>query len=207
MKEKDEAIERLSLKNDYVFKRLFSKKGNEEWLKQFLSHLLSLSIKKIDIMHDIALERNIEREKLGVLDIKATLNDNTIVNIEMQRSDEKNIIQRSTFYASKLVAEQLIKGEKYKELRPVIIIFIMDFNYFNFEDYITKSKIVINNHKDYELNDNIIWYYIELPKFRKLKKYKDDITSQWLLFLDGENRKELEKVMKSNELIKKQMKN
>lgn len=197
------SVEKLSIKNDFVFKKLFSKKGNEEYLIQFLSCLLNLNIKKIEIEHDVALEINLEDKKLGILDIKATLNDNTCVDIEMQRSNEKNVVKRSTFYASKLVSEQLLKSEEYKKIKPVIVIFIMDFNYFPFEEYITKSVMVTEMHREYELNNNVIYYYIELPKFRNAKIDIADITSQWLTFIDGEKKKELNEVMKNNNLIKK----
>lgn len=195
-------LEKLSIKNDFVFKKLFSKKGNEAYLIQFLSNLLLLDIKCIDIKHDVALERNIEDEKIGILDIKATLNNNTYIDIEMQMGDEKNVVKRSTYYAAKMMSEQLQKGEKYKEIKPVIVIFIMNFNYFPFEEHINKTRTVLNNHIEYELSNDMVYYYIELPKFREKESNLKDITSQWLTFIDGENKKELERVMKDNNLIK-----
>ena len=197
------AIKKLSIKNDFVFKKLFSKKGNEEYLIQFLSGLLNLDIKSIEIKHDVALEVNLEDKKLGILDLKATLDNNTCIDIEMQRSNEGNIVKRSTFYASKLVSEQLLKNEEYKKIKPVIVIFIMDFNYFPFKEYITKSITVTEKHREYELNNNVIYYYIELPKFRSAKININDITSQWLTFIDGEKQKELNEVMENNNLIKR----
>ena len=79
--------------------------------------------KCIEIKHD-------EDEKIGILDIKATLNNNTYIDIEMQMGDEKNVVKRSTYYAAKMMSDQLQNGEKYKEIKPVIVIFIMNFNYF-----------------------------------------------------------------------------
>ena len=38
---------RLSVKRDIVFKRIFANKGNEEFLREFLSSLLNLEIKEI----------------------------------------------------------------------------------------------------------------------------------------------------------------
>jgi len=195
-------LEKLSVKNDFVFKKLFSKKGNEAYLIQFLSDLLLLDIKSIEIKHDVVLERNIEDEKIGILDIKATLNNNTYLDIEMQMGDEKNVVKRSTYYAAKMMSEQLQNGEKYKEIKPVIVIFIMNFNYFPFEEHINKTRTVLNNHIEYDISNDMVYYYIELPKFRKKECELKDITSQWLTFIDGENKKELEKVMKDNNLIK-----
>jgi len=133
-------LEKLSIKNDFVFKKLFSKKGNEAYLIQFLSDLLLLDIKSIEIKHDVVLERNIEDEKIGILDIKATLNNNTYIDIEMQMGDEKNVVKRSTYYAAKMMSDQLQKGEKYKEIKPVIVIFIMWYTIICSGDGISKIR-------------------------------------------------------------------
>lgn len=195
--------DKLSVKNDFVFKKIFTKKGNEEFLKEFLSELLSIKIEKIEIAHDIVLEKNLQNEKLGVLDIKATLNNNIHINIEMQRCNEKNIIKRSTYYAAKIISGQLNKKENYKILKPVVVIFIMDFNYFNSNEYITKTIMVSNEHREYEVNDNMIYYFVELPKLRNYTFDLNDKLMQWLIFIDGENKVELEKIIKSNNLIKR----
>ena len=176
----ENAIGRLSVKNDFVFKRLFAKKGNENFLKEFLSELLKIEINTIKIAHDIVLEKNIKDEKLGILDIKAQLDNGVHINIEMQRSDEKNIVKRSTYYASNIITTQLKKRENYKKLKPVIVIFIMDFNHFETEEYITKTVTVSDQNRKYEINEDMVYYYIELPKFRETEFNLNNKVEQWL---------------------------
>ena len=94
---------KLTLKNDVVFKELFSKKGNEIFLQDFLSDLLNLNIEKIEIQKDTTLSKDIITEKYGILDIKATLNDTKIVNIEMQITNYSNMAERALYYSSKLI--------------------------------------------------------------------------------------------------------
>ncbi len=110
------------VKNDIVFKELFTKEGNEEFLQEFLTSLLKIDIKKIEIQKEVEL--NIENviDKLGVIDIKGILNDDTIVDIEIQIVDNHNIIERTTKYSSNIIASQLKAGEDYKKLKPVIVI-------------------------------------------------------------------------------------
>ena len=48
---------KFTLKNDYLFQTLFSKKGNEELLKDFLTGILNKDIEKIEIQKDVTLER------------------------------------------------------------------------------------------------------------------------------------------------------
>ena len=97
----NEAVFKYSLKNDIIFKELFSKKGNDIFLKDFLTELLKLDIKKIEIIKDKTLSKDVVDEKLGILDISATLNDDTVVNIEMQMERYHQIDKRITFYSSR----------------------------------------------------------------------------------------------------------
>lgn len=80
-------MKELKVTNDYVFKKIFAKKGNESILKDFLIAVLEIPIERIEVLKDVYLERELEESKLGILDIKATLNNNIIVNIEMQVKD------------------------------------------------------------------------------------------------------------------------
>ena len=196
-------LNRLSVKRDIVFKRIFAHKGNEEFLTEFLSSLLNIKIKNIEIMHDIHLEKDIEDDKLGIIDVRAIINDNSIINIEIQLRNEFNIIERSTFYGSKLISDQLRKNDLYKDIKPVIVICILDYNFFPFEEYINDTVMVLNKHRKFNVNENIKYYYIELPKFRKSNYNRESIINQWLTFIDSENSKELEEIMKKNNTIKK----
>ena len=196
-------MSKLRVKSDIVFKRIFAHKGNEEFLIQFLSALLKVNITSIDIMHDIHLEKDIEEDKLGIWDVRAIIDKKEIVNIEIQIKDLKNIVQRSTFYASKIVSNQLVQAEQYQNIKPVIAICILDYEFLPYEDYINDTKTVLSNHRDYEINPYVKYIYIELPKFRKSVKKYDDIISQWLTFIDGVNSRGLEEAMEKNEKVRK----
>ena len=194
---------KLTLKNDVVFKELFSKKGNEIFLQDFLSDLLNLNIEKIEIQKDTTLSKDIITEKYGILDIKATLNDTKIVNIEMQITNYSNMAERALYYSSKLISSQLKTGDDYIKLKPVIVICILNFKLFPFKEYITDTVTVSSKHPDYEIIKHQKFYFIELPKFRKNKKDLNKKTSQWLTFIDGNDKKGVEDAMSRNCVIKK----
>lgn len=191
------------IKNDIVFKELFSKKGNESFLVEFLSNLLKIDIVKIEIQKEVNLSKENVIDKLGIIDIKAILNDDTIIDIEMQIENQHNIIERTTKYSSSLVSYQLKQKEKYNTLKPVIVISILDYNFLPYKEYITETVTVIKEHKEYEINKYQKYYYIELPKFRKENLELGNKVSEWLTFIDGENKKRVIEVMKNNKLIEK----
>lgn len=57
---------RYNLKNDLVFKSFFSRKGNEEFLIDFLKALLKIDIKEIKITEEVNLERLSKEEKVQI---------------------------------------------------------------------------------------------------------------------------------------------
>ena len=78
----------LSLKSDWTFKRIFTKEGNEDLLIDFLESVLDTKINKIELRNTELLKDN-EEQKKGILDIKAELNDNSIIDIELQIQNQE----------------------------------------------------------------------------------------------------------------------
>ena len=56
----------LTLKDDIVFKAFFARKGNEEFLKDFLEALLKIEIREILIRSEDDLEKLAKDEKVEV---------------------------------------------------------------------------------------------------------------------------------------------
>ena len=108
---------KISLKNDLVFKEIFSKAGNENILKDFLNALLDIEIKVVKVIKDSTLAIENIKEKIGVLDIEVVADNNIIINIEMQMVNYKNIENRALFYASRLISGQLEQGDNYNQLK------------------------------------------------------------------------------------------
>ena len=96
-KRSDIIIKLLDPKNDYVFKRIFGHTGNEDITKSFLSSIIPDKIEKIELDCNPIMDKDLLDDKLGILDIKARLNDNVVCNVEMQICDKKNIEKRLLF--------------------------------------------------------------------------------------------------------------
>ena len=98
-KEKNKKKE-LTLKDDIVFKAFFARKGNEEFLKDFLEALLKIEIREITIRSEVDLERLAKDEKGGSIDLQAELNDGIIVNVEMQVRQRAYFENRTLHYGA-----------------------------------------------------------------------------------------------------------
>ena len=77
--------------NDYVFKRIFGHVGNEIITQGFLNAILDTKVKKVDLDKNTILEQDIYDDKIGILDVKATLNNNVMCDIEMQMINQANL--------------------------------------------------------------------------------------------------------------------
>lgn len=194
---------KLNLKNDVIFKTFFSRKGNEEFLIDFLKALLKIDIIEIQIKEEVNLEKLRTEEKGGRLDLQATLNNGVIVNIELQIKDEHNIEERTTYYSSKVISKETKRGTKYENIKQVIMINILDYEMLGFDEYISETAIVLEKHRDYEVLRGIKWYFIELPKFRRLHPDMNEKINQWLAFIDDYDRRLVEMAEKKNETLKK----
>ena len=192
----------LQLTNDYIFKRLFSKKGNEDILKDLLEGILEIPIKEVEVMQEVELERVDIKDKLGVLDIKAIINENITVNIEMQIVDEKNMIERTLYYWAGLYYTGLKRGKDYKLNNKVITINILMYNIFKKENYHTIATIRDNENKE-KITDKLEIHFIELPKFLKSKENGNRKLRQWLEFICNKRKGEIEMAVKENEKIAK----
>ena len=118
-----------------------------------------------------------------------------------------NMEKRNTFYAGKKISEQLHSRITYDELKKVIIVSILNYSFINLPEYITKTIRVADKHRDYEINNNVEYYYIELPKFRKENPNMKAPINQWLAFIDMERSDLLDMAEKESKIIKEAKEN
>ena len=208
-------LERLPLTDDYIFKRVFAYKGNESVLKDFLEALLKIEIRGIKITNPeiIPYEKG---EKRGLLDIKAEINDGTMIDVELQMKNEKNTEERATEYMGKMISEQLQVGDSYQKLKKSIVIFITNYNFLNRNSYHSVGRMKFDKTlKDeyvdmgFKIEDEIASkyievHYIELPKFKKRELSKFTKLDQWMCIFT-QNKEGIMLAEKENKEIKKAM--
>ena len=199
----------LKPKIDVVFHSLF-RVGNEEITKAIIKAVTKEKIESINLNNDRHIIGKYPNEKIGILDLKATLDNGTICNIEIQLADNKDTAERFLYYWSKIYSGQLIRGDEYSKLNKVIGIIILDYEFEKtkeIESISTKWKVKeVLTGKQIELTDVLELYIIEIPKAKKvLDKEPKNELAQWMIFLDDPNKKEVSKIMSENKEIKKAM--
>lgn len=88
-------LKRLPLTSDIVFKRVFSKEGNEDVLKALLEAILEISIQNV-VIKNPELPRNLYDSKAGVLDVKVEIDTHTLCDIEMHYIELPKFIKKNS---------------------------------------------------------------------------------------------------------------
>ena len=192
--------------NDYAFKKIFGKLGNEKITQNLLNSILDEKIENVELDCNTILEKDIYNDKIGILDIKAKLNNKFLCNIEMQIANQKNIEKRLLYYWSKLYTSGIKEGEDYSKLKKTIVILIADFELESLKEtakYHTKWKIYESNHRKIILTDILELNIIELPK--TVYEIKEDYNKELLNWLKFIKNPEMigEKEMEKNPELKK----
>lgn len=197
----------LNRLNDYFFKRLMGDDKRSDLTLRFLNLILNRTeeneFRKIEFLNP---EYNplTKDGKLAILDIKASVDDKTFVNIELQVSRQNYMPKRSMFYISRMFSEQMVKGQDYETLKPVIGINLLDFILFDDIDAWHNVARFRLDDTDKILTDCMSLHFLELPKLKysDIKKVKK--LEAWGAYFSGRcNQEELEVLVMNEPLLKK----
>jgi len=185
----------INPKTDFAFKKIFGDEQNKDILISFLNAILyqgHSAIESLEILNPYQPPK-IRGVKDTYLDIRAKLNNEQTVIIEMQVLNVEGFEKRILYNAAKAYSIQLDTGADYTLLNPVIALTITDFEMFPNLDKVISNFIL--KEKDF-LVDYLIYdielVFVELPKFGKKLEELETLTDQWIYFL--KNAKNLELV-------------
>lgn len=183
----------MDLKVDYAFKQLFGSEKNKEITVVFLNAILQRTgrntIKEVMFINQ-EYGGQYDEDKQSRLDIVVKIQSGDLINVEMQLSNDNDMMRRTMFYWSRLYSFQLQRGKGYHTLLPTITINICDFTLFETPHYHSTYHL----YEDTTLerlsreDDVLEIHFIEMKKFiqlwheRKLDPF-DDILVRWLLLL------------------------
>lgn len=185
----------LNPTNDYVFGRIFGYKGNENITKGFLESITNETYKSLEIASSIPTIKELQDDKMGILDIKATADNNSIFDIEMQVAKNQNIADRILWYWSSLYQNSLKKGDDYANTKKTIAILIADFDLTNLTKipkFHTSWHIREDEFSETVLTEKLELHIIELKKLEvnDNQNVKHKKLTKWLKFILNPNEME-----------------
>ena len=144
---------KVSPKRDFMFRALFSKKDNVDLLEDLTASIIGRKVKIKSVLREVRIGEVREDSKYGTLDIKAKLETGEDVDIEMQMKEQESLLNRAIFYASALTLDDFKKKQAYSEITPKIVIFILNYIEFEYDEVVNESFMCLKNHKEKEISD------------------------------------------------------
>ena len=136
---------------DWASKKMLRDKANFGILEGFLSELLKDNIVIKDIL-DSETNKETADDKYNRVDLLVKNSKDELIIIEIQNTRELDYLYRLLFISSKAITENMIKGSSYKEVKKVITVSVLYFDFGQGTDYIYHGT---TNFVGLHLNDHL----------------------------------------------------
>ena len=174
----------ISMKEEFAFREVFDR---EVVRKQFFSDVVGIPQEEIRSVRIVSpfLRKESRKQKLGILDLALTLNDDTKIDVELQLRSQRFWVKRNLFYLAHLYTDDLWVGENYDKLKRCITISILDFNLVSGTEYHT--VYTLKDKQGRELTDLFEMHIVELKK----KLFGEDPVDGWIQLFNAQTKEEL----------------
>ena len=188
--------EELELKDDFMFGLIMH---DSKYVKPFLEMILKIKIRKVvypQSQKSIDLSANAKAIRL---DVYVEDDQNTVFNLEMQTSDNRNLPKRMRYYQGVIDLNILQKGQDYTKLKKSYVIFICTFDPFGEGRHIYTVCNICQENTALTLDDDAVKIILST------KGTMDDVSPEMkriLDYIDGkgasdEYTKQLEEAVRS----------
>lgn len=182
----------MSPKVDYCFKELLA---YSEIRKGFIAAILNKDPEEIaeTTLMPTILSKDTEDGKYGILDVRVRMKNGSQMDLEMQVAPFEFWNNRVIFSGSKMYAEQVKEGDKYKNLKPCIQVSILNFNLFHEDRTCFREIAFCDLTTKQKYTDLLEIYVLELKKLPPEQK-EEPLIIKWMRFLAAESREDFEKM-------------
>ena len=192
---------KLVSKSNFVLRKVLNTKENIDIIKDFIEAILEIDIEKIKLNEYLRKKEKYlpSEENFGVLDCRIQTKEGENFNIGIQYVDGIYIQTKMLLYYSQIHLNQLDYNDN-REFARTITINLLDFNYFETQNY--EKKISIETNEKKVKSKEIELYVIELPKV-KYSNDKMNRKKEWIIYLEGSNIEKIEKIKEENKIKNK----
>lgn len=180
-------------KVDFAFKEIMADEKARTGFLSAVLHIDPAEIKETHILNSY-LRKMHEDDKLGILDVRILMNDDTEIDTEIQLSELKIWADRALFYISKMYTEQIEKGQKYDVLKKCVSISVLDFILFEGEEEFYSCFHIMEDTRHFIYTDKMEFHVIELPKLSKESGEGSSRLELWAKFINAEEKEEFDMI-------------
>lgn len=149
----------IGITNDLMFGTVYK---DPEYCKELLQRILQINIVEIGIVEP---QKTIKTTMIGKgirIDIYAKDNQGNVYDIEMQSTEETDLHLRTRYYHSEMDSYQIRAGQKYKNLKNSVVIFICTFDPFKDNRSIYTFQTICKENKGIILEDKRLTYFVNI---------------------------------------------
>jgi predicted transposase/invertase (TIGR01784 family) len=119
----------LPVVSDFIFKLIFGDQRNVDILTEFLKSVLDIPDNEYDriTIVDPHVKKEFQNDKYGILDIKVHTKSGNIIHVEIQVWPIPEMKQRSIFFLSKMITEQMASGKNHSDIKRAVSIIITNY--------------------------------------------------------------------------------
>lgn len=175
--------------SDTMMSKIFEDMGTSLAAQSLINAILEDAGRKpLDIITDLRCQETYPGRANGGrscrLDITAETNGHK-VNIEVQRSTDNDMIDRSVFYGCAMLHESLNKAESYSQIPRFTLVNLIDFKAIrdSHPDFHQPIKLMYEKGNREIASDIITIHNLELLKFNEIPFDKENALHRWIYYL------------------------
>lgn len=191
----------LPVTSDFIFKLIFGDQRNADILAGFLKAVLDIPDSEYD--HITIVDPHVKKEskddKYGILDVKVHTKSR-IINVEIQFLPIPEMKQRSVYFISKMITEQMAAGRNHSDIKRSVCIIITNYTFVPEND-------CYHNQFRHRTKDGI--EFTDLTEFNtlELNKLPPDMDSTelwyWMKFIKAEKEEDLDMLAERSPQMRK----
>ena len=184
---------------DWAVKRVLRSKANFGILEGFLSELLRVDIKILEVLESEG-NKETQDDKFNRVDLLVKNSRGELIIIEVQVTSEYDLLSRMLYGAAKAIWEYIKEGDSYKEVKKVYSVNILYFDLGKGDDYVYRGKTIflgLHTNTELELSEKQKLLYQKeqvsqiFPEYYVIKvnqfnDYAKDALDEWIYFLKNE---------------------
>ena len=152
-------FDKIGITDDVMFGSVFR---NKDDCKEFLQRIMDIEISELHIVEE---QKSLKIRFMGKgvrIDVYVRDKQGNSYDIEMQISNTHELELRSRYYHGEMDSYQIKQGQKYKNLKRSVVIFVCGFDMFQENRSIYTFETVCRQNPSIVLNDKRITYFVNI---------------------------------------------
>lgn len=175
----------INLLTDFGFKHIFGRNADKEFVMSFLNALIGGSIPITDVtFFDKEHNGDTENDRALIYDLHCELKDGRKIIVEIQNRYQTHYDDRALYYLASDLYAQGHKEHWDYDLTPVYGVFLMNFEWKDFEEQYMREDVSLYNMQTRKVfSDRLRMTFLRIPMFHKQADDCKTTLDRWLYLL------------------------